>query len=104
MPAAIKCRVCPNLTEDDGDLCPPCSVELAYRIMAAEPNPSTRRCEACSAPFLFTEARVLRSVKNPGVGNQFTPGLCWVCAHLHYSAASSDPTHEFSAIAREMVL
>lgn len=81
-----KCRQCPATIEAPEDLCPPCAIEHAYRIMAAEPEPVLRKCEACGASFKLTEARVLRSAKNPLAGNHHTPWLCWICAHLHLSA------------------
>jgi rubrerythrin len=32
----------------------------------------------------------LRAAKDPMVGNHRTPTLCWVCAHLHLSAAKPE--------------
>ena len=36
-----RCRHCPTIVADSEDLCPACAIELAYRIMAAEPDPVT---------------------------------------------------------------
>ena len=84
-----KCRQCPATAEPKTDLCIHCQIELAYRVMAAEPDPCTIKCAVCKAPFRFTEARVLRRAKNPMKGNQETPKLCWVCARLHLSAQTT---------------
>jgi hypothetical protein len=86
---AAKCHQCPALAED-GDLCGPCAVELAHQIMDGEPNREFAYCEICSTPYRWTEARVLRRVKNPtahlgGAQSSHTPYLCWVCARLHLS-------------------
>lgn len=82
-----KCRQCSAPVQPLDDLCGACTMERAYRIMAAEPEPTLRKCETCGEQFRLTEARVLRSVKDPLVGNHTTPFLCWVCAHLHLSAS-----------------
>lgn len=83
----IKCRQCPNPAEPQEKLCAPCSVELAYRIMNAQPEPEYLECTACKAPFSFLEARVLRQAKDPHARlSHVTPSLCWVCAHLHLRA------------------
>jgi predicted amidophosphoribosyltransferase len=87
-----RCRQCPATVEPGDDLCPPCSVELAHRVMNAEPDPQTLRCAACKAPFSLIEARVLRQAKNPTAGDHQTPTLCWVCARLHLSATLPDPS------------
>lgn len=89
MPA--KCRQCSAPVDEVSDLCAPCSVELAYRIMNAEPDPTMRHCQVCHAEFRLIEARVLRSVKDPKRGDSHTPFLCWKCAHLHLSAARREP-------------
>jgi hypothetical protein len=82
----MSCRVCSCPALPGEELCIPCSAELAYRIMAAEPDPSYRTCIVCRAPYGYTEARVIRSVKNLRAGSTETPWLCWVCARLHLSA------------------
>lgn len=87
-----RCVHCASPALKGEDLCPPCSIELAYRILAEEPHPEHRTCTICGAPYGFTEARVIRSVKNPRAGNQATPWMCWVCAHLHLAAQL--PTHD----------
>jgi len=69
-------------------------MELAYLIMASEaPEERVRLyCEACRAPYDFTEARVMRNAKNPGAAaSKETPRLCWVCARLHLSARTAEP-------------
>ena len=82
-----QCCQCPTPVEGPNeDLCTACAVELAYRIMAAEPEPVMPPCDVCGAPYSLTEARVLRNAKNPRAGSAETPRLCWVCAHLHLSA------------------
>lgn len=83
-----KCAVCPAPAVSDAGLCSPHYMDLAHRIMNAEPEPSYRTCKVCSGPFRYTEARVLRHVMNPGTGSRITPYLCWVCAHLYSHAAS----------------
>lgn len=87
---AAKCLQCPNPTEGDS-LCGPCSIELAHRIMNAEPDPEFLKCAVCQAEYRHTEARVLRHAKNPraaydGNLSYESPRLCWVCARLHHSA------------------
>jgi len=82
----MKCRQCPSKI-DDGELCGPCSVELAHLILDAEPKRVLAKCQVCGTPYLFTEARVLRRAKDPRANASYdTPDLCWVCAHLHLSA------------------
>ena len=93
MPAETHCRVCPAPVEDAGPLCGPCNAELLCHVMAAEPEPTMRHCDACGAPYSYTEARVVRSLKSPGKGNQETPRLCWICEHLHYSAMLAPQDH-----------
>ncbi len=96
MPAtAAKCQVCPNIAED-GDLCGPCAAELALMIQDSEPDREFAYCEICKAPYRWTEARVLRRMKNPaahiaGAQSSHTPFLCWVCAHLHLSTLKPEP-------------
>ena len=85
------CRQCPAPAEPKMELCVHCSIELSHRVMAAEPDPCTIPCAICQTPFGFTEARVLRRAKDPMKGNQETPKLCWVCAHLHLSARRIEP-------------
>lgn len=90
MPAA-KCRTCPRPLEGDETLCGPCAVELAHRVMNAEPEPTFLKCAVCEAPYRYTEARVLRHAKNPRAAydrnlSYETPLLCWVCARLWHSA------------------
>ena len=80
------CMICPNPAAEDSSLCGPCTVELAHRILAAEPEPEHKRCSVCEGKYSYTEARVLRSVKSPGRGDAETPRLCWVCARLHHAA------------------
>ncbi len=60
-----RCHQCPATVEPGEDLCPPCAMELAHRIMAAEPEPTMRKCAVCKAPFSFIEARVIRHAKDP---------------------------------------
>ena len=62
-------------------------MELAHLILAADDG-GFLYCKVCSAPFRLTESRVMRAVKSPGAGDQETPRLCWVCAHLYLSANS----------------
>ena len=82
-----KCVYCPNPAEPD-DLCAPCSVELAHRIMDAEPEREFCVCYVCKAQFRYVEARVLRFAKDPQAkASHVTPYLCWVCAHLYEAAA-----------------
>lgn len=78
------------------DLCIHCSIELAHRVMAAEPDPCKIQCAVCKTPFGFTEARVLRRAKDPMKGDQETPKLCWVCARLHLSAKYINPADTFA--------
>ena len=83
-----KCIQCSNPADDRTDaLCTPCAIELAYRIMNAEPEPTFLKCAACQSPYRYTEARVLRHAKNPRAKLSIeTPSLCWVCTRLHYAA------------------
>jgi ribosomal protein L40E len=81
------CRQCPATVEPGADLCPPCGIELAHRIMAADPEPQMLKCKVCKAPYSLITARVLRAAKDPRRGDPETPTLCWVCARLHLSAA-----------------
>lgn len=82
-----RCRQCPAPVEPGEDLCGPCSIELAHRIMNAEPEPHFLYCEVCQAPYSYVEARVLREAKNPcNRLSPDTPHMCWVCAHLHLAA------------------
>lgn len=95
----MKCSQCPaEIPEDHGlnHLCLPCSMELMTRVCSdiEAGAPITRWCASCGAPFPLTDARVVRSVKNPGIGSQVTPWLCWVCARLHYSARTPDAIQE----------
>lgn len=82
-----KCSQCPEPAEPGESLCHPHIMELAHRIMNAEPEPHLCHCAVCGAPFTLIEARVLRAAKDPKAGDHQTPDLCWVCAHLHLSAA-----------------
>jgi hypothetical protein len=84
-----RCRQCPAPVEPRENLCPPHAIELAYRIMAAFPEPVIPTCEVCKASYSLLEARVLREATDPRAGSPETPNLCWVCAHLHLSAALS---------------
>jgi len=88
---SAKCTQCPEPVEPGESLCGPHAIELAHRIMNAEPEPTMRRCRVCRAPFSFIEARVLRQAKNPKAGSHVTPDLCWKCAHLHLAAARREP-------------
>ena len=87
MTKADRCRQCPATVEPGADLCPACGIELAHRVMAAEPEPQTLKCKVCKAPFSLIEARVLRHAKDFLCHTQSmdTPDLCWVCARLHWS-------------------
>ncbi len=85
------CNLCPQPAEaPDYTLCAPCAIELAYRMMASEPEPGARACRVCGAEFSFTDARVIRSAKNPSAGSRQTPELCWVCVRLHVSARNKE--------------
>ncbi len=101
MSAAAKCIQCPNEIDKNGTdtdvLCGPCSIELAYRVMNTEPEPSFLKCAACGTPYRYTEARVLRHAKNPRAAydrnlSYVTPSLCWVCARLWHSTRSESLT------------
>jgi hypothetical protein len=87
----VKCTQCPAPADPKTGICIHCSIELVHRIMAAEPDACSIPCAVCEAPISYTEARVLRYAKNPTKGNQQTPKLCWVCAHLHLSANRAEP-------------
>jgi hypothetical protein len=94
------CLYCPEPIPAGADLCTPHQIELEYLIMAAEPEPIRRQCHACNAEFKLTEARVIRSVKDPravvaGHVSPVTPWLCWVCARLHHSAQKPEVFHAF---------
>ena len=92
----MKCTQCPAEAEDS-ELCGPCAVELAHRVLDAEPERVLAKCRVCSADYRFTEARVLRRAKNPRASlSAETPDLCWACAHLHLSAR--DPQDAASVI------
>ncbi len=85
-----KCRTCPESAVEGEPLCIYCGLEHACFAMARIPDPEVRRCKVCSNAFQYTEARVIRNVKNPRVGSTVTPFLCWVCARLHISAQSQE--------------
>lgn len=88
----MKCRQCPEEIEADEELCPACEIELACRVLAADPRTETTPCGVCGAAVSFIEARVLRFHKNPSArASHITPKLCWVCARLHLSALKDAP-------------
>ncbi len=75
MQPPAKCIQCPNQADqtvgDTDVLCRPCSIELAHRILNAEPDPSFLKCVVCQSPYRYTEARVLRHAKNPGAARLY---------------------------------
>lgn len=84
----MKCIYCPQDTLDEvGDLCAAHAAELMCHVLDNSPQRENFKCMACEQPVRFTEARIVRNVKNPRSPlSKETPRLCWVCTRLHHSA------------------